>query len=146
MIIDRMEKAGLALSVSPDGKLGVAGEITDAQRSYIKQYKQQLILALRLRPLAIRRRFGDLLEQIAFSTRIDLDRAAAMNDAELEYCALEIMVEVTGTPVQCRDCDHFQRTEHPHLGRCLKKVPPPNCGMWWDSTVHCCRQLTRRKV
>lgn len=41
--------------------------------------------------------------------------------------------------VTCIDCRHFERTAHPHLGRCAAGVKPYNpSGRWWDTDRHSC--------
>jgi hypothetical protein len=32
--------------------------------------------------------------------------------------------------VRCRDCVHFKRADHPHLGHCIKGLPEPVAGLW----------------
>jgi hypothetical protein len=40
-------------------------------------------------------------------------------------------------PVFCRDCAHFERLEHPHLGRCTKGRPGGAVGLWDTDERYC---------
>jgi hypothetical protein len=39
----------------------------------------------------------------------------------------------------CRDCSHFDRTDHPHLGHCVKGEPEAIAGLW-DTDQRYCKQ------
>ena len=45
------------------------------------------------------------------------------------------------SPVQCRDCIHFKRTSHPHLGHCAKGEPEAPAGLVDQDFRHCVRFL-----
>jgi hypothetical protein len=64
--------------------------------------------------------------------RQDMDDLAAMSDEDLSFVVDEYVRNRDYYPpfrplfVRCIDSQHFTRTSHKHLGRCAKKVPPPN--------------------
>jgi hypothetical protein len=39
--------------------------------------------------------------------------------------------------IQCGDCMHFERIDHPHLGHCKKDQPEASAGNW-DDDGRCC--------
>ncbi len=43
--------------------------------------------------------------------------------------------------IQCRNCIHFKRIDHPHLGHC-KQGQPENIAGLWDDDRHMCDQFT----
>ncbi len=43
--------------------------------------------------------------------------------------------------VRCGNCQHFKRTNRPHLGRCGKGEPEAIGGLWNDSPRNCDRHL-----
>jgi hypothetical protein len=45
--------------------------------------------------------------------------------------------------VQCGDCIHFERIDHPHLGHCAKGEPEAIAGLWGSDRRHCARYLPR---
>lgn len=147
MFLDRLEAAGVSLEVSDAGKLRASGDLNDKRREYIRAHKQQLIVALRMRPIAEKHGLADLPEMMAFSSwyKDDLDDLAQMSDQDLEVIVFDYIEnhhlyrpESQPFYVRCSDCQHFSLSDHPHLGRCAEKVPPPNCGMFWKSSWRCC--------
>lgn len=48
----------------------------------------------------------------------------------------------TGCMASCCDCQHFQRTDHPHLGYCAKGEPMAAAGAW-DTDRRWCRVYTQ---
>jgi hypothetical protein len=43
--------------------------------------------------------------------------------------------------VQCGDCIHFERVDHPHLGHCAKGEPEAPAGLWDTDRRSCARWL-----
>ena len=41
--------------------------------------------------------------------------------------------------VMCATCQHFQRTEHPHLGHCSAGIKPYGVAGHWDTDRHGCK-------
>ncbi|HET8700662.1 MAG TPA: hypothetical protein VFL97_03235 [Nitrococcus sp.] len=47
--------------------------------------------------------------------------------------------------VRCSECTHFERIEHPHLGRCAKDQLEPIAGLWNTDWRYCKRYMPRRE-
>ncbi|WP_156885335.1 hypothetical protein [Acidihalobacter ferrooxydans] len=69
-----------------------------------------------------------------------LTRCRRMPDARAYFLrrAKEVPQTEPDHAVTCGACRHFQRTEHPHLGHCVRGEPEAAAGLW-DSDRRMCR-------
>ena len=145
MILEQVESTGIRLAVVEDG-LQITGEISDQQLEYLKSHKPTLIATLRLREIAEERNHP--LDDLLRWYKDDLPDLAAMSDKDFRFVVTEYLDNLeryspTSRPhtVQCISCQHFTRSSHPHLGRCGANVPPPNCGLFWDTDSRGCSEF-----
>ena len=144
MLLDRMEDAGLSLSITHAGKLRVAGIRNDKQREFIRAHKQRVIVSLRLRPIA--EKHGHDLGDLMSWYKNDIEDLAGKSDGDLEFSVARglsiLLVELLYKPVphcvKCIDCKHFVRSSHPHLGRCDAGVNQTAPAGFWDTHLRGC--------
>lgn len=78
----------------------------------------------------------DIVSEVLDRCRHDLNARAYFRHRSEEVPPPRLSV---ASPVTCGTCMHFQRNDHPHLGRCATGEPENPAGLWDTDRRHCTR-------